>query len=103
MQKKGASSSSCRKQDLRIVCKNFVCSRFFDLKVMIFFVTLNKLNILLEFYFDLHRALIYSILSWLFNTLGPDGSYMMHRSYGRNNRPRAKVLKLIYQKRHLDA
>ena len=54
-EKKDASSSSCRKQDLRIVCKNFVCSRFFNLKVNIFFVTLNKLNILLEFYFDLHR------------------------------------------------
>ena len=33
---------------------------FFNLKVDIFFVTLNKLNILLELNFDLHRTLFYS-------------------------------------------
>ena len=27
-----------------------------------------------------------------FNPLGPDGSYMIHRSYGRNNCPEAKRL-----------
>ena len=34
---------------------------FFNLKVDIFFVTLNKLNILLELHFDLHRSLIDSL------------------------------------------
>ena len=37
----------------------------------------------------------------LINPLGPDGSYMIHRSYGRNNRRGVKVLKLIYQERSI--
>ena len=31
------------------------------------------------------------ILIW-FNPLGPDGSFMIHESYGRNNCPEAKGL-----------
>ena len=32
------------------------------------------------------------------NPLGPDGSYMIHESYGRNNRPGAKRLRLINER-----
>ena len=46
--------SSWIKQDLRIVCKTSIYLSFFDLKVDNFFVTLNKLNVLLELNFDLH-------------------------------------------------
>ena len=45
---------------LRITCKNFICVSFYNLTVDRFFVTLNKLNILLELNFDLHRTFIYS-------------------------------------------
>ena len=48
-------ASSWRKQDLRIACKNFICLSFLNLKVDIIFATLNKLNILLQLNFDLHR------------------------------------------------
>ena len=49
-------TTSWRKQDLRIACKIFICLSFFDLKVDIIFVTLNKLNISLDLNFDLHRS-----------------------------------------------
>ena len=50
-------ASSWIKQDLRIACKNFICSSFLNLKVCIFFVTLNKLNIVLELNFYLNQLI----------------------------------------------
>ena len=47
-----------------MACKNFICENFFNLKVDIFFVTFNKLNILLALSLDLHRSELFS--SFLF-------------------------------------
>ena len=50
------NASSWINTDPRIVCKSFICLSFFNLKVDIIFVTLNKLNILLEVNFDLYSS-----------------------------------------------
>ena len=39
--KETKEASSWRKQDLRIACKNFICSSFFNLKVNLAFVILQ--------------------------------------------------------------
>ena len=57
-----------KKQDLRIACKNFICSMFLNLKVDIV-VTSNKLNILLELNFDLNVANNFVLSSFFISTV----------------------------------
>ena len=57
-------ASSGRKQNLRVAHTNFIYLSFFNPKVDIFFVTLNKLNILIKLQFTSYPHL----LSCLFET-----------------------------------
>ena len=45
-----------KKTGSKIACKNFICLSYLNLKVDIFFITADKLNILLQLNFDLHRS-----------------------------------------------